>query len=204
MNLYILILARVLTDVSIIYLFDFFFFFQFASYLAEDQSLSVTDAVLNALSKAGFDNLTTPKVMIQSSNSSVLLKFKEKSHYELVYKIDENIRSIDDVSMEDIKGFAHSVVVSKATVFPDTQLFLKGSTDVVKQLQSNKLPVYVELFSNEFTSQAWDFFSDATVEVNSYVTGANVDGVITGFPKTSARYKSKYIVPYGFSLLLKV
>ncbi|GMN51729.1 hypothetical protein TIFTF001_020866 [Ficus carica] len=162
---------------------------EFASYLAEEQSLSVTDAVLNALSKAGFDNLTTPKVMIQSSNSSVLLKFKEKSHYELVYKIDENIRSIDDVSMEDIKGFAHSVVVSKATVFPDTQLFLKGSTDVVKQLQSNKLPVYVELFSNEFTSQAWDFFSDATVEVNSYVTGANVNGVITGFPKTSARYK---------------
>lgn len=162
---------------------------EFAAYLAEKQSLSVTDAVLNALSEAGFDKLTTPKVMIQSSNSSVLLKFKEKSHYELVYKIEENIRSIDDASMEDIKGFAQSVVVSKATVFPDTQLFLDGSTDVVSQLKSNKLPVYVELFSNEFVSQAWDFFSDATVEVNSYITGANVNGVITGFPKTSARYK---------------
>lgn len=179
-----------------------FIFFQHAAYLAEEQGLSVTDAVLNALSKAGFDNLTAPKVLIQSSNSSVLQKFKEKNNYELVYKIDEKIRSIDEPTLKDIKSFADSVVINKASVFPDNSLFLTGSTDVVKKLQSYKLPVYVETFSNEFVSQAWDFFSDATVEVNSYVTGANVDGVITDFPATAARYKSKYIVLYLLSFTL--
>ncbi|EXB81079.1 putative glycerophosphoryl diester phosphodiesterase 2 [Morus notabilis] len=160
-----------------------------AAYLAEEQGLSVTDAVLDALSKAGFDTLTAPKVLIQSSNSAVLQKFKEKNNYELVYKIDEKIRSIDEPTLKDIKSFADSVVINKASVFPDIALFLTGSTDVVKKLQSYKLHVYVETFSNEFVSQAWDFFSDATVEVNSYVTGANVDGVITEFPATAARYK---------------
>ncbi|PON94138.1 Glycerophosphoryl diester phosphodiesterase [Trema orientale] len=160
-----------------------------AAYLAEEVGLSVTDAVLSALSKAGLNNQIALKVLIQSTNSSVLTKFKDKNNYELVYKIDETIRSIDDITLKDIKSFAHSVVVDKASVYPDNLLFLTGSTDVVRKLQSNKLPVYVETFSNEFVSQAWDFFSDATVEINSYVTGANVDGVITDFPKTAARYK---------------
>ena len=169
-------------------------FFQHAAYLAEEQSLSVTDAVINSLSKAGFHNQTALKVMIQSTNSSVLSKFQGKNNYELVYKIEEPIRSLDDGSLKDIKALASSVVVNKASVFPDNLLFLTGSTDVVSKLQKNNLSVYVETFSNEFVSQAWDFFSDATVEINSYVMGANVDGVITEFPKTAARYKSKYIV----------
>ncbi|KAF4381220.1 hypothetical protein CsatB_014757 [Cannabis sativa] len=160
-----------------------------AAYLAEEQGLSVTDAVTKALSKAGFNNQTALKVMIQSTNSSVLTKFQGNKNYELVYKIEEEIRSLDDDSLKDIKTFAHSVVVKKASVFPDNLLFLTGSTDVVSKLQNTKIPVYVETFSNEFVSQAWDFFSDATVEINSYVTGANVDGVITDFPKTAARYK---------------
>ncbi|KAK8985868.1 hypothetical protein V6N11_037591 [Hibiscus sabdariffa] len=44
--------------------------------------------------------------------------------------------------------------------------------------------------SNEFTAQAWDFFSDATVEINSFYAGAGINGVITDFPKTSDRYWS--------------
>ncbi|XP_062077296.1 glycerophosphodiester phosphodiesterase GDPDL3-like [Humulus lupulus] len=167
-----------------------------AAYLAE-QGLSVTDAVISSLSKAGFNNQTVPKVMIQSTNSSVLTKFRGKSNYELVYKIEEPIRSLDDGSLEDIKSFADSVVVNKASVFPDTLLFLTGSTDVVSKLQKKKLPVYVETFSNEFVSQAWDFFSDATVEINSYVMGANVSGVITDFPETAARYKRNKCLGLG-------
>ncbi|KAK3427259.1 hypothetical protein EUGRSUZ_F03515 [Eucalyptus grandis] len=159
-----------------------------AAYLAEKQSLSVTDAVLAALSKAGFSN-QTEKVMIKSTNSSVLMNIKENANYKLVYEVDENIRDANNDTVLDIKKFADSVVVMKNSVFPENQFFLTGITDVVTKLHAFKLPVYVQTFSNEFVSQAWDFFSDATVEVNSFVVGGDVDGVITDFPKTSASYK---------------
>ena len=167
--------------------------FQNAAYLAGEQGLDVIQAVKNALSKAGYDNQVALRVMIQSTNSSVLQQFKDKTNYELVYKVDENIRDAANSAVGDIKKFAHAVVVSKSSVFPENNAFLTGVTDTVSKLKSFKLPVYVETFSNEFVSQAWDFFSDATVEINSYVTGASVDGVITDYPKTAARYKSKWI-----------
>ncbi|XP_068310493.1 glycerophosphodiester phosphodiesterase GDPDL3-like [Pyrus communis] len=162
---------------------------EYAAYLAEKQKLSITDAVMNTLSKAGFDNQTALDVKIQSANSSVLMKFKEKTSYELVYKIEEEIGDAPSSTIEDIKKFADSVVIKKASIFPEVEAFTTGVTDVVSKLQAAKLPVYVELFSNEFVSQAWDFFSDPTVEINSFVLGANIDGVITDFPKTAARYK---------------
>ncbi|ONI13536.1 hypothetical protein PRUPE_4G228400 [Prunus persica] len=160
-----------------------------ATYLAEEQGLSVTDKVIAALRKAGLDNWTAPDVKIQSTNSSVLMKFKEKTNYGRVYKIEENIGDALSSSIEDIKKFADSVVINKASIFPETQAFITRVTDVVPKLKAAKLPVYVELFSNEFVSQAWDFFSDPTVEINSFVLAVNIDGVITDFPKTAARYK---------------
>ena len=168
-------------------IYSLFCLFQNAPYLVERKQLAITDAVLDALSKAGYEK----NVMIQSTNSSVLMKFKGRNNYKLVYKVDESIRDALDAAIEDIKRFANSVVVSKSSVFPDNSLFVIDSTDVVPKLQSAGLPVYVELFSNEFVSQAWDFFSDANVEINSYVLGANISGVVTDFPLTSARYKSK-------------
>jgi hypothetical protein len=50
--------------------------------------------------------------------------------------------------------------------------------------------VFVETFSNEFVSQAFDFFSDSTVEINSFIQGAGINGVITDFPKSAHRYTS--------------
>ncbi|KAJ9672279.1 hypothetical protein PVL29_025764 [Vitis rotundifolia] len=159
--------------------------------------LSVTDAVLDALSKAGYDNRTTPKVMIQSTNSSVLKEFKEKKkNYELVYRVDENIRDASDATIEDIKKFAASMVINKESIYPENKAFITGATDIVSRLQKNNLPVYVELFNNEFVSQAWDFFSDATVEINSFVMGAGIDGVITSFPQTAASYRKNRCLTY--------
>ncbi|KAG2250096.1 hypothetical protein Bca4012_023036 [Brassica carinata] len=160
-----------------------------AAYLREKQGLDVVKAVLDALTETGYSNRTTTKVMIQSTNSSVLVDFKKQSKYETVYKVEETIRDILDSAVEDIKKFASAVVIGKSSVFPDSDGFVTGQTKVVERLQKSQLPVYVELFQNEFVSQPYDFFSDATVEINSYITGVGINGTITEYPFTAARYR---------------
>jgi glycerophosphoryl diester phosphodiesterase len=152
----------------------------------------VVDAVIDALSKAGYDKPGSQKVYIQSTNSSVLLKFKEKTDYELVYKIDEVVGDASNAAVEDIKNFASSVVINKDSVFPRNDGFVtSNTTGIVPKLKASNLSVFVETFSNEFVSQAWDFYSDSTVEINSFIQGAEIDGIITDFPKTANRYTSK-------------
>ncbi|CAN1242372.1 Glycerophosphodiester phosphodiesterase GDPDL3 [Linum perenne] len=168
-----------------------------AAYLMEKQGLAVLDTVESELSKAGYDNQTALKVMIQSTNSSVLMKLKEKNKYELVYEVDETIGGADTSAISDIKNFAHSVVISKSSVFPVNNAFLTGMTNVVSKLQSAELPVYVQTFSNEFASQPWDFFGDANVEINTFISGTNITGVVTDFPRTSARYKKNRCLNEG-------
>ncbi|XP_004491451.1 glycerophosphodiester phosphodiesterase GDPDL4-like [Cicer arietinum] len=168
-----------------------------AAYLAENQGFSVTDKVIDALRKAGYDKPGSQKVYIQSTNSSVLLKFKEKTNYELVYKIDETVSDAANAAVEDIKTFAGSVVINKDSVFPQNSGFITGATNTVPKLQASNLSVFVETFSNEFVSQAWDFFSDSTVEINSYIQGAGIDGVITDFPKTASRYSRNKCLNLG-------
>ncbi|XP_028777875.1 glycerophosphodiester phosphodiesterase GDPDL3 [Neltuma alba] len=168
-----------------------------AAYLAERQGLNVIDAVHDALNKAGYDKPGPQKVMIQSTHSSVLMKFKENPNYERVYKIKENIYDALDSTVKDIKTFADSVVVKKFSVFPEVSAFLVNSTKTVSKLQSFNLSVYVETFSNEFVSQAWDYYSDAFVEINSFVIGAKVNGIITDFPKTADRYRKNLCLNLG-------
>ncbi|CAH8383106.1 unnamed protein product [Eruca vesicaria subsp. sativa] len=163
---------------------------QNAVYLREKQGLDVVKAVLDTLTEAGYSNGTTiTKVMIQSTHSSVLVDFKKKSKYETVYNIEETIRDISDSAIEDIKKFANAVVITKSSVFHDFEGFVTGQTNVVERLRKSKLPVYVELFQNEFVSQPYDYFSDATVEINTYITYAGISGTITEYPLTAARYK---------------
>ena len=165
---------------------------QNAAYLAQKQNISVTDAILETLSKRGYDKQSSQRVLIQSTNSSVLMKFKEKTKYERVYKVDESIRDAEDSAVTDIKTFADSVVIGKSSVFPETAAFLVNSTNTVSKLKKFNLSVYVETFRNEYVSQAWDYYSDASVEINSFVFGAKIDGIITEFPKTADRYRSKW------------
>ncbi|CAL1354039.1 unnamed protein product [Linum trigynum] len=160
-----------------------------AAYLMEKQGLAVIDAVETELTKAGYDNQTALKIMVQSTNSSVLMKLKDKKQYELVYAVDETIGSADPSAVSDIKNFAHSVVISKESVFPENDAFVTRMTDVITKLQKADLPVYVQTFSNEFASQPWDFFADINVELNTYILGTNISGVVTDFPETPNRYK---------------
>ncbi|KAH6835650.1 SHV3-like 1 [Perilla frutescens var. hirtella] len=163
-----------------------------AAYLAKNQGLGVTDVVLDTLSKAGF----TKKVMIRSSDSAVLSKFKSSSNYELVYLVDEDVRDILNSTILEIKKFASSVVVSKKSVFPTEQAFLTVETNVVPKLQAFNISVYVQFFRNEFVSQPWDFFSDPYVEINTHYSYMGINGVITDFPATAARFKRNRCLGY--------
>lgn len=165
---------------------------QNAAFMAQKLGFSMTDAVIHTLSDAGYNNQTTLQVMIQSSNSSVLVKFKQQTKYNLVYLIDESINDATPSSLADIKKFADAVAIDKKSVFPENQKFITAQTNLVGHLQNAGLSVYAYVLRNEFVSQAWDFFSDPTVQINSFFQGAGVDGVITDFVATARRYKSMF------------
>lgn len=168
----------------------------------------MVDAVLDELKKATTQKNQTSakKILIQSTNKAVLMKFKEKkqmNHDELVYKVDKNIRGVTDSAIKDIKNFAGSIVIRKHSVFPSNNGFvgLKNGTDVVVRLKSSGIRVYVETFRNEFLSQEFDFLSDPTVEIDSFVRGIKIHGIITDFPATTARYRSKETLLFSIASL---
>lgn len=158
----------------------------------------MVDAVLDELKRAtNQQNQTSARtILIQSTDKSVLMRFKEKknmNHEDLVYRVDEDIRDVEDSAIRDIKKFAGSVVISKKSVFPTNDGFaiLKNGTHVVQRLKDSALRVYVETFSNEFVIQPYDFYLDPTLEIDCFVRGIEIDGIITDFPATTARYRSK-------------
>ncbi|KAG6474369.1 hypothetical protein ZIOFF_068303 [Zingiber officinale] len=113
---------------------------------------------------------------------------------------------MDQQLVADIKTFANAVALDKPSIYPSTQLFTTGETGLVSQLRAAGLDVYAYVLRNEFVSQPWDFLSDPTVEINAYVAGAGVDGIITDFPGTTRRYKSMVPVISGLChyLILKL
>ncbi|RRT55222.1 hypothetical protein B296_00021596 [Ensete ventricosum] len=166
-----------------------FVWLQNAVFMAEQLRIDVVDAVISALNDAGYNNKTALEVMIQSTDSSVLVKFKQLTKYKLVYKIDEVVGDAIASSIKDIDAFADAVALPKESIYAVNNLFTTEITGLVPKLQAAGLDVYAYVLQNEFVSQPWDFLSDATVEINAYVAGAEVDGIITQFPGTASRYK---------------
>ncbi|KAI5674737.1 hypothetical protein M9H77_15101 [Catharanthus roseus] len=166
-----------------------------AAFLAQN-GLDVVGAVLDTLNKSGFSNQTSKKILIASTESPVLKKIGKRNNFELVYRVSEDIRDVTNSTILEMKKFASSVIIGKRSVFPTDQLFLTGATEVVPKLQAFDLAAYVEPFSNEFVSQAWDFFSDPYVEINTFSTAMGINAIITDYPATSARYKRNRCLGY--------
>jgi glycerophosphoryl diester phosphodiesterase len=167
--------------------------------MAGELGFDMVDKVIKALDDAGYHDQTAQKVMVQSTDSSVLEKFKEQTKYDLVYMVNKKVGDAASSSLVDIKRFASAVSVDTGSVFPETHYFTVYETNLVQTLQTAGLSVYVYTLMNEFLSQPYDFFSDATAQINAYVKGALVDGLITDFPATARRYKGKFRFPFFFS-----
>jgi len=173
------------------------FVLQNAVFLVNSLGIDIVDSVTTALSAAGFGNQTAKEVLIQSKDSAVLVKLKQqKTKYKLVYTLPSSIGDASNSSLKDIKKFAHAVVVDRISVFTLSYDFIIiRQNRLVQDLQSAGLAVYAQAFRNEFVAHPLDFFGDATVEINYYVQSFNLSGIITDFPKTVRRYKSKSHLP---------
>ncbi|KAF7108364.1 hypothetical protein CFC21_108853 [Triticum aestivum] len=161
-----------------------------AAFMAKSLGFDVLESLTTALNDAGYNNQTTKEVMIQSTDSAVLVKLKQqKAKYKLVYTLQPGIGDASASSLADVKEFAEAVVVDRSSFFAQSVHFIINQTSLLTDLQSAGLTVYAQVFRNEFVSQPWDFFGDETVEINNYAQSLNVDGLITDFPKTVRRYK---------------
>lgn len=176
---------------------------QHAAFYAEKLGLSITDSVQAALDDSGVSNQTSLEVLIMSTSSSVLKKLRQQTKYRLMYMIDESIGDALNTSIEDIAGFAHSAALRKDSVYPVNKAFITGGAGIVKKLKAAGLSVYAYLFRNEFVSQAWDFYSDPIMEINTYFQDAEIDGLMTDFPGTAVAYRST-LLPIPSCFLLPV
>jgi hypothetical protein len=184
-----------------LFIYQSIFVLQNAAFLAKSLGIDIIDSVNAALSAAGYNNQTAKGVLIQSKDSAVLVKLKQqKTKCKLVYTLPSGIGDVSTSSLEAVKKFADAVVVDKDnSVFTSSLAFIIRQNNLMKDLQSAGLAVYAQVFRNEFLSQPYDFFADATVEINYYFQSFNLSGIITDFPKTVTRYKSKSHLPSTYS-----
>ncbi|RDX71362.1 Glycerophosphodiester phosphodiesterase GDPDL7, partial [Mucuna pruriens] len=161
---------------------------QNAAYLASKKSLDIVGAVSTALSNASFDKQTTQQVLIQSDDSSVLSKFKDIPSYKRVLLLNDKIDDVPKQTAEEIKKLADAVNLPKTSIIKASDSLLIGVTKVVQQLKEVNLTVFVHTLKNEYTTLAFDYWSDPNVEIATYIQTAKVDGIVTEFPGTASRY----------------
>lgn len=161
---------------------------QNAAYLASKKGLDIVDAVSSALKNASFDK---QQVLVQSDDSSVLSKFKDNPSYKRVMFLSEIIGNVPSKTAEEIKKYAEAVNIPKNSVIEVYSSYLYRLTNVVKELKNANIKVFVRTLKNEYTSLAFDYWSDPNIEIATYIQTAMVDGIVTDFPATTSRFVSK-------------
>jgi hypothetical protein len=138
----------------------------------------VVDAVSSALVNASYDKESNQqRVFIQSDDTSVLSVFKKFPKFERVLVIDPVISDASKPSIDEIKEFAHAVMVSRGSLVRVNGFFLTGFSDLVEKIHDANL----------------DYFADPMIEIATYSSALATDGIVTEFPSTAAAYFSKYL-----------
>ncbi|CAH2051095.1 unnamed protein product [Thlaspi arvense] len=162
--------------------------FAFLELARTKAGLAITDVVAEALSNATFDKQQTQKVLIQSDDNQVLLKFKNNTNYQKVLLINEDISAAPNATVQEIRKYADAVTLRRSSIITISDSFATGFTTVVDNMRAANLSVYAFPFMNEFVSLMFDYFSDPLVELATYLDHPGVDGVITDFPATANAY----------------
>ncbi|KAL2534808.1 Glycerophosphodiester phosphodiesterase GDPDL7 [Abeliophyllum distichum] len=159
-----------------------------AAYLASDKGLDIVETVSTALSNATFDKQSTQKVLIQSDDSSVLLKFKDIPNYQRVLTIKKDISGTPAGLAQEVKKYADAISVIRRDIITSTDTFFtKNFTNIVPAMHAANVSVYVGVLKNEFQNLLLDYYSDPYVEIATLVD-ARVDGLITDYPATANSY----------------
>jgi hypothetical protein len=154
----------------------------------------VVDAVSSALVNASYDKESNQqRVFIQSDDTSVLSVFKKFPKFERVLVIDPVISDASKPSIDEIKEFAHAVMVSRGSLVRVNGFFLTGFSDLVEKIHDANLTLHVGVLKNEFMNFGFDYFADPMIEIATYSSALATDGIVTEFPSTAAAYFSKYL-----------
>lgn len=148
--------------------------------------------VATALVNATFDKQSTQQVFIRSDDTSVLSIFMNKfPNFIRVLTVDSKIGDAPKEALEEIKHHAQVVAIPRGSIIEITNYFTTGLTKVVAEMKASNLSVFVYVMRNEYVSLPFDYYSEASVEVSTFVDYFHVDGIITEFPNTAKRYMSK-------------
>lgn len=157
--------------------------------------MDIIDAVTTALKNATLDKQATQKVLIQSDDSSVLLKFKDFPNYQRVLEIKKEFNGTGKAVAEEIKKYADAIRVYRDTIVinhPFPVFMSLNFSDLVEVMHEANISVHVGVLRNEFQNFIFDYYSDPYVELAT-LTQKGVDGIATDFPSTALAYMSKYL-----------
>lgn len=147
--------------------------------------------VSTALINSTFDKQSTQQVFIRSDDTSVLSFFKAKfPSFIRVLTVDTKIGDAPKDALEEIKRYAEVVAIPRGSIIEITNYFTTGLTKVVAEIKASNLSVFVYVMRNEYVSLAFDYYSEASTEIATFVDYFHVDGIITEFPNTAKRYMS--------------
>ena len=163
--------------------------------------MDVVDSVLVALDAAGLND--SNKVIIQSEDSAVLQRLKERSEYKLAFRVESTNDSVGTSQILQIKEFATYATLPKLLIQQENLGYLVNDSHLVHLFHAHNVSVFVSHIWNEFIHISFDHDSDPTLELHTFVQYFKVDGLITDFPATATAYlgKTLYIcnlLPYAF------
>ena len=173
-----------------------------APYLATSKSLDIVEAVSSALTNASFDKQSLQRVLIQSDDSSVLLKFKDIPAYERVLYLDPSINGASDQVIQEVKKYADAVFVHRDAIMIISDNFAFNFTNTVPAFHAANISVYVGILKNEFENLVFDYLSDPYVEISTLYS-QQVDGFVTDYPATANMFARSSCAAKGSPYLIQ-
>ncbi|XP_051150203.1 glycerophosphodiester phosphodiesterase GDPDL7-like [Andrographis paniculata] len=169
-----------------------------APFLAK-RGLDVVGAVETALRNAALGN---QRVLIESDDTSVLSRFKDKPNYQRVLYINATMGGVPEQVASEVKKHADAVFVHRDAIIIASDNFAYNFTNTVEALHAAHISVYVGILKNEFQNLIFDYLSDPNIELAT-LHSLHVDGVVTDFPATASMFSRSSCTKNGSAFVTK-